>query len=166
MKQLSPLQEIEFTIREATIADLDVVLHHRCSMFSDMGYHDESALEAMLSTSRPFFAGRLGDGRYRAWLVENSLHRVVAGGGIIIIDYHSSPTDPLPKRPVIVNMYTEPPYRRKGIARKLMQTMIDWCREQGFGSVLLHASNEGRSLYEELGFKQTNEMRLMLRNTP
>ena len=163
MKQSTPFHGIEFTIREATVADLEVVLHHRRSMFLGMGFQDETALDSMLSTSRPFFALRLGDGRYRAWLVENSAHEIVAGGGIIIIDYHSSPADPLPKRPVIVNMYTEPPYRRKGIARTLMQTMIDWCRKEGFGSVLLHASNDGRSLYEELGFKQTNEMCLMLR---
>jgi len=163
MNQSTTPQGNEFTVREATITDLEVVLHHRRSMFSDMGYHDEPAVKAMLSTSRPFFAERLADGRYRAWLVENSLHQVVAGGGFIIFDYHSSPTDPFPKRPVIVNMYTEPPYRRKGIARMLMRTMIDWCREEGFGSVVLHASNEGRPLYEELGFKPTNEMRLMLR---
>jgi GNAT superfamily N-acetyltransferase len=163
MSTSTTIQSSEFTIREATIADLDIVMHHRRSMFSDMGYADESALNAMLSTSRPFFAERMADGGYRAWLVENSFHQVIAGGGLIIFDYHSSPTDPFPKRPVIVNMYTERPYRRKGIARMLMRTMIAWCREEGFGSVGLHASNEGRPLYEELGFKPTNEMRLMLR---
>jgi GNAT superfamily N-acetyltransferase len=163
MNQSTTLQWNDFTIREATIADLDVVLRHRRSMFSEMGYHDEPALVAMLSTSRPFFAERLSDGRYRGWLVENSLNQVVAGGGIIIFDYHSSPADSFSKRSVIVNMYTEPPYRRKGIARKLMEIMIDWCRKEGFGSVLLHASNDGRRLYDELGFKPTNEMRLMLR---
>jgi GNAT superfamily N-acetyltransferase len=60
-------------------------------------------------------------------------------------------------------MYTEPAYRRKGIARELMKRMIDWCRQEGFGTVLLHASKDGRSLYESLGFTPTNEMRLMLR---
>ncbi|MGB2868735.1 MAG: GNAT family N-acetyltransferase [Bacteroidota bacterium] len=152
-----------FTIREATFADLDTVLHHRRSMFLDMGIKDESALIAMMKTSKPFFADRLKDGRYRAWLVENSSHQVVAGSGIIIVDYHSSPADPTPRRPIIVNVYTESAYRRKGIARQLMKIMIDWCKKEGFGSVLLHASDEGRPLYEQLGFKQTNEMRLMLR---
>ena len=157
------MQWNEFTIRETTPADLDIVLDHRRNMFADMGYQDEAVLDAMLLTSRPFFAERLQEGRYRGWLVEDSSHQIVAGGGIIIFDYHSSARDPSPKRPMIVNMYTRPSYRRRGIARKLMGLMIEWCRREGFGMVLLHASKDGRPLYEQLGFKPTNEMRLMLR---
>lgn len=152
----------QLTIREGTLADLETIMHHRRSMYLDMGYHDESALAAMIASSRPFFAERLANGTYRAWLVENATKQIVAGGGLFVYDYHPSVSDPRPKRLLIVNMYTEPPYRRKGIARRLMETMIRWCREQGFGSVVLHASVEGRPLYESLGFKQTNEMRLML----
>jgi hypothetical protein len=40
--------------------------------------------------------------------------------------------------------------------------MIAWCREQGYKTVALHASDEGRPLYESLGFQPTNEMRLHL----
>jgi hypothetical protein len=43
-----------------------------------------------------------------------------------------------------------------------MLLMIQWLREQDFGSVVLHASDEGRPLYESLGFRPTNEMRLKL----
>ena len=162
MNQVNSLRWKEFTIREATSADIDIVLHHRRSMFYDMGYHDDAMLSAMLSTSRPFFAERLGDGRFHAWLVENGDHDVIAGGGLLILDYPSSARDPLPRRALIVNVYTEAAYRRKGIARQVMLTMIDWCRNQGFGSVVLHASDDGRPLYEHLGFTQTNEMRLLL----
>jgi GNAT superfamily N-acetyltransferase len=79
----------------------------------------------------------------------------------MIFDYHSSPRDPLPQRAVVVNMYTDPPFRRQGIARRLMDIMIDRCRREGFGSAELHASDDRRPLYEKLGFRQTNEMRLM-----
>jgi hypothetical protein len=41
--------------------------------------------------------------------------------------------------------------------------MTQWLKEQGFGSVVLHASDEGRPLYESLGFQPTNEMRLSLK---
>jgi hypothetical protein len=43
-----------------------------------------------------------------------------------------------------------------------MKVMIAWCRENGFTSVGLHASEEGRPLYEQLSFQPTNEMRLNL----
>jgi GNAT superfamily N-acetyltransferase len=63
---------------------------------------------------------------------------------------------------MILNMYVEREHRRRGIARALMEKMIAWCRENGFVSVGLHASDEGRPLYEQLGFEATNEMRLKL----
>jgi GNAT superfamily N-acetyltransferase len=62
----------------------------------------------------------------------------------------------------VLNVYTEPAYRRRGLAKVVLQTMIGWCREQGFRSVSLHASDAGRSLYESLGFRPTSEMQLVL----
>lgn len=150
------------TLREATLADLDVVMHHRRSMFADMGHRAPAALDAMEATSRPLFARGLADGSYRGWLAEEKDGRVVAGGGIIMLRYHSSPHDPKPQRAWIVNMYTERDYRRRGLARRLMEEMIAWCRAQRMTTVYLHASDEGRALYDSLGFTPTNEMRLRL----
>jgi GNAT superfamily N-acetyltransferase len=152
-----------FQIREATAADIKIVMHHRRTMFCDMGYGDEAALAAMAQTSKPYFLRGLENGSYRGWLIEDEAGKVIAGGGVIITDYHSSPMDPLPKRAIAVNVYTEPEYRRRGLARKLMKIMIEWCREHGLGTMLLHASDDGRVLYESLGFEQTNEMRLRLK---
>jgi GNAT superfamily N-acetyltransferase len=66
-------------------------------------------------------------------------------------------------RATILNVYTDPEYRRRGIARLLMETMIDWCKRKGLARVNLHASDAGRHLYESLGFEPSNEMRLKLR---
>jgi hypothetical protein len=41
-----------------------------------------------------------------------------------------------------------------------MQTILAWFKERGLRAVNLHASAEGRGLYEKLGFEATNEMRL------
>ena len=61
---------------------------------------------------------------------------------------------------MILNVYTEPEFRKQGIARQIMSTILTWTREHGLRSVNLHASAEGRPLYEKLGFEATNEMRL------
>ena len=150
------------TIRAATPADLDVVMRHRRSMFADMGNRERVDLDAMDASSRPLFARALGEGSYRGWLAQEHDGRVVAGGGIILLPYHSSPRDPSPQRAWIVNMYTEPEHRRQGLARRLMDEMIGWCRGRRMTTVYLHASEEGRALYESLGFTPTNEMRLRL----
>ena len=66
---------------------------------------------------------------------------------------------------LIANMWTEPEHRRRGLARHLLGVMLGWCREQGIRRVVLHASNDGRPLYEQVGFRPGNEMRLSLSAT-
>jgi predicted GNAT family N-acyltransferase len=45
------------------------------------------------------------------------------------------------------------------LARALMAAMLEWCKRERIAKVVLHASQDGRPLYESLGFVQTNEMR-------
>jgi GNAT superfamily N-acetyltransferase len=87
---------------------------------------------------------------------------VVAGGGVILLEYQPGPLQPGRYRPFVVNVWCDEEYRRQGLARQLMETMVTWAREQGFAALNLHASEAGRPLYEELGFVRTNEMRLKL----
>ena len=149
-------------IREATVADLATIMRHRRGMFYDMGFCDKAALDAMETTSAPFIKTGLEEGSYRAWLAEVN-GAVVAGGALLIVGHPSAPNDPNPRRAWILNLYTEPEHRHRGYAKAIVETIIEWCRTQGFESVSLHASDAGRHLYEVLGFAPTNEMRLLLK---
>jgi len=148
-------------IREATLADVDVILRHRRCMFADMNYGDESTRAAMVVATRPFIDAGLRSGSYRGWLAEVG-GRVVAGGGIAIADFQPTPRSLSPKRAWIVNVYTEPASRRQGLARQVLEAILVWCRTQGLKAVFLHASDAGRPLYDSLGFKPTSEMGLRL----
>jgi len=130
-------------------------------MFEDMGYADARALEVMLAVSTPLIGRGIEDGSYRGWLAEGS-DGVVAGGGVILLQFQPHPMDPRPQRAWVVNMFTEPEHRRRGLARLLMDTIVTSCRAQGLRFLYLHASDEGRVLYESLGFVPTNEMLLEL----
>lgn len=153
----------DITIRMATADDAPVVAHHRRAMFFDMGHTDPAALEAMTASFLPYISRSLVDETYRGWLAQTSEGCIVAGGGLIVHEWPSRPIAPAqPRRAYILNVYTEPDYRGRGLARRIMTEIVAWCRAQGFNSVSLHASAFGRSLYESMGFEQTNEMRLML----
>jgi len=152
----------EIRIRPATIGDLEVILHHRTAMFTDMGHWDAARLALMRPSAEAFLRVRLVDGTYRGWLAVTADGRPAAGGGIAIIPWPGSPEDPAPRRAWVQNIYTEPEFRRRGIARQIMETIVEWCRGQCFHAVSLHASTFGRPLYEAMGFRQTNEMRLYL----
>ena len=131
-------------------------------MFEQMGFTEPRALDEMVVNAAPLFRRGLSDGSYRGWLVEDPGGGIVAGGGVIILEYHPNPADTVPRRAWVVNMFTEPAHRRRGLARRLMETMVGWCRTEGMRHLYLHASDDGRALYESLGFAPTNEMRLDL----
>jgi GNAT superfamily N-acetyltransferase len=149
-------------IRVATTSDIPEILRQRRAMYEDMEYRDTDALAAMVSISADYLTKALSDGSFRAWFATVA-DRVVAGGAIVISPWPAHPYDLECRRATILNVYTYPEYRRRGIARRLMQTMIDWCRREGLAGVSLHASADGRHLYESLGFEPGNEMRLKLR---
>ncbi|QOY89223.1 GNAT family N-acetyltransferase [Paludibaculum fermentans] len=154
---------MEYTIRPVAASELELVLRHRIGMFRQMGYESEAELARIRGLSEPFFAAALSNGTYKAWVAVDESGAAAAGTGVLLLPYQPGPNDTRAERAFIINVYTEPQHRRQGLARKLMGVAVDWCREAGFAIVSLHASNEGRPLYESLGFQATNEMRLPLR---
>jgi GNAT superfamily N-acetyltransferase len=147
------------TIREAGVQDAPVILHHRRSMFQDMREGTAAELDRMASITGPWLRAALGNGSYRGWLALSD-GRVVGGGGVLLCSWPASPKDLFLERPIILNVYTEPDFRQRGIAQQIMLTILEYLRAEGFASVSLHASDQGRHLYEQLGFVATNEMRL------
>ena len=57
----------------------------------------------------------------------------------------------------IANVYTHPDHRRRGLARWLMQAVLEWCASNGMDLVTLSPSEEARPLYESLGFSATRD---------
>jgi GNAT superfamily N-acetyltransferase len=153
-------QKSDDFIREARPSEMMEIMRHRRGMFMDMGFEDPTALDAMQRTSEEFMRKAVTDGEYHQWFAETSQSRVIGGVAVLVHPWVSSPTDPRPERAYVLNMYVYPEFRRQGIARELMSTALEWCRKHGFRSEYLHASENGRRLYEELGFKPTNEMRI------
>ncbi|MGH9600960.1 MAG: GNAT family N-acetyltransferase [Terriglobales bacterium] len=147
-------------IRETTLDDATEIMRHRRFMFRDMGDRDEAALDAMQATSAPYLVARMKDGTYRGWFAQAAGGRVAGGGGVLVYPWVSNPCDPNPMRAYLLNVYVYQEFRRQGVARYLMEVMVDWCRAQGYSTVWLHASDEGRGLYESMGFAATNEMKL------
>jgi len=150
----------EITIREAAASESAIILHHRRSMFRDMGEGTVEDLDRMVEVAGPWLARALADGSYHHWLALDGKGRVAGGGGVLLCPWPANPKDPCTQRAVILNVYTEPEFRKRGIARQIMLTILEWLKGRGLRAVNLHASVEGRPLYETLGFEATNEMRL------
>ena len=152
----------EITIREGTLADIATIARHRRRMCEDMNYRDANALSTMVDVTAEYLKKAIPEGSFRSWLACDD-NEVVAGGAVVIVPWPAHAYDLECRRATILNVYTDPEYRRRGIARQIMGTMIAWCRQEGFARITLHASEHGRHLYESLGFVQNNEMRLNLK---
>ena len=151
-----------FTIRRASTEDLEVLVAHRRAMFQDMGYNDEAALDAMSAKSRVWLLKHLEAGDYHAWLVYAPDGLVAAGAGLWLMDWLPHMIGQGAQRGNIVNVYTSASFRRRGLARHVMEAILLWCRQNCIDTIVLHASDSGRKLYQSMGFTPTNEMRLRL----
>jgi GNAT superfamily N-acetyltransferase len=153
-----------FRIRRATVQDADIIAWHRARMFQDMGDVSDDGFEILRSKARLRLKERLESGDYIGWLATpgDKQETVVGGAGI-----QSQPILPRPRdasiigesrQGTIVNVFTELQWRRRGIAGRLVKEIIAWSKNEGLDRLLLHASDDRRSVYEQLGFIAGNEM--------
>jgi GNAT superfamily N-acetyltransferase len=147
-----------FTIRLATVEDIPTILAQRRAMFQDMGTTDPAALEAMKIHFRPWVRHKMEQGEFFTWLAEDDRGRVAAGAGLWVQEWPPTPHYVMGRRGYVLNVYTHPDYRRRGLARRLMLTIEAWCQEHDLPIVTLHASADGRPLYDSLGYAAANFM--------
>jgi GNAT superfamily N-acetyltransferase len=148
--------------RQATVEDIPTLVRHRRLMFESMGFRDEAVNDEMSAIVTEQLAAWISCGDYRGWVMEAPEGRVVAGIGLRVIELPGSPRNVRGRYSYLMSLYVEPECRRIGLARRLVEEMIEWSRAQGLSEVRLHASDQGRPLYERIGFVQTSEMRLLL----
>ena len=70
---------------------------------------------------------------------------------------------PTGKRAHLMNVYTRSEYRRQGIARKMVNMLIDETWKRGATEISLDATTMGRPLYESLGFTNSTEGMVLTR---
>ncbi len=144
--------------RTATTADAALIASHRRAMFAAIGGIDKSVLDDVRRASGPWTERMIGEGKYLGWITTDDGHPV-ASAGMLLLDWPPHPLDPVGEtRAYLLNVFVEPEYRRRGLARSLLVRCAEEAERRRIGVVSLHASKEGRGLYESLGFQITNEM--------
>jgi GNAT superfamily N-acetyltransferase len=159
------MPDVGYTIRPCCIADAATIAHHRVAMFIDMGeIPSDEVAQQLLTASIAALAAELERGSYFGWFAVSAAGEVIGGVGA-----HVKPQLPRLAQgaqkvadspvPLVVNVFTDPAWRHRGVATSLMRCLMNWAIEQRFDRVVLHASAAGRALYTSLGFRPTNEMR-------
>ncbi len=151
-----------YTIRVATAEDVEIIVRHRRDMFVDMGHRDEAVLDELVRSFRPWLMEKLSRQEYRGWFAVAPDGSIAAGAGLWLMNWPPGLYTSEPWRGNILNVFTEREHRRKGLARTLVTAARDWAGQHGIRVVILHSSDQGRPLYQALGFQPTSEMRILL----
>ena len=167
-----PEQRSSFSVREAAFADILALAHHRAAMFRDMGKLPSHQLGPLQHETVKYLTDALPRGDYMAWIAESTgtPPMIVGGAGVQLRPLLPRPRPgsydlELGPEAIVLNVYVEPHWRRRGVAEALMRALLGALHVRGIRRVVLHASKEGRRLYERLGFVPTNEM-LLSGNSP
>src|SRR4051794_20297360 len=138
----------EYSLREATPQDAPALAHQRRQMFDAISQMPQSEGDAMEAAILGYIQRAMPAGTFKSWIVEHA-GSIVAGGGLQLRTLmprpgyvHQEPEG------LIVSMWTEPEHRRRGLGRQIIEAILAWGESDGITRFTLHASNDGRPLYE------------------
>ncbi|QEE15617.1 GNAT family N-acetyltransferase [Promethearchaeum syntrophicum] len=147
----------KFIIREVSLKDISDFLNLRRIMFESMEDSGE-LLEKSLVKAKNYFRKTIPTGEFKGWIVDSPSQIGIASGGLVIDQHPPSSSNMSGKQGYVMNLVVIEEYRRQGIGKMIMETIIKWLKTEHIEKVTLHASDMGLPLYQELGFKHGTEM--------
>ena len=150
---------MNITYRKLTEGDLPTFITMRITQLREEGATEELDLVPALTD---YYHRHMADGTFVSWLALDG-EKIIGTSGMSFVEkppYFSCPSGRIG---LLSSMYTEPDYRRKGIAKELLQRVVEEARGYGCGSVQITASDMGVLLYSDFGFvKNGNFMQYKL----
>ncbi|MDO4459919.1 MAG: GNAT family N-acetyltransferase [Clostridia bacterium] len=139
---------MNITYRKLTENDLDIFINMRITQLREEGATDNYDLYPDLKN---YYLSHIKDGTFVSWLAIDG-DTIIATSGMSFVEKppyfgcHSG------KIGLLSSMYTKPDYRRKGIAKELLDRVIKEAKDYGCGTVQITASDMGVKLYSDFGF--------------
>lgn len=136
------------TYQKLTSEQLDTFINMRIKQLREEGATEDIDLVPNL---KDYYNRHMADGTFVSWLAMDG-DRIVGTSGMSFVEkppYFSCPTG---KIGLLSSMFTDPEYRRMGIAKELLSRVVEEARKYGCGSVQITASDMGVLLYTDFGF--------------
>ena len=139
--------------------DLETFINMRITQLREEGATEKLNLIPALID---YYHRQMADGTFVSWLAVDG-DKIIGTSGMSFVEkppYFSCPSG---KIGLLSSMYTDPDYRRRGIAKELLRRVVEEARDYGCGSVQITASDMGVLLYTDFGFvKNGNFMQYKL----
>ena len=140
------------TYRKLKTEDLDIFIRMRIDQLREEGAKEDIDLVPAL---RDYYECHLANDTFVSWLAMDG-EKMVGTSGMSIVEKPPYFGCPNGKIGLLSSMYTEPSYRRMGIAKTLLGKVVDEAKERGCGTVQITASDMGVMLYTDFGFVKNN----------
>ena len=139
--------------------DLETFINMRITQLREEGATEKLNLIPALMD---YYHRHMADGTFVSWLAVDG-EKIIGTSGMSFVEkppYFSCPSGIIG---LLSSMYTDPDYRRQGIAKELLRRVVEEARDYGCGSVQITASDMGVLLYTDFGFvKNGNFMQYKL----
>jgi GNAT superfamily N-acetyltransferase len=154
------MEDIE--IVKADASHLDLLTDVRVEFALDMHHsEDHAAIQDFARISKAYIRRHMEGGSYVGFLARMK-GRTVACASLLIYELPPLLGKPDRRQGHVLNVYTAPDMRGRGIGRRMMQAVIDEGRARGLHRLFLNATKMGEPLYRSLGFHEQDEKSLVL----
>ncbi|MDD6037604.1 MAG: GNAT family N-acetyltransferase [bacterium] len=139
---------MEIIFRKLTQNELDTFIEMRINQLREEGATEDYDLAPNL---KDYYERHLSDGTFVSWLALDG-DTIIGTSGMSFVEkppYYGCPSG---KIGLLSSMFTNPNYRRRGIAKKLLTRVVNEAKEYGCGVVQITASDMGVKLYSDFGF--------------
>lgn len=128
--------------------DLDIFIEMRINQLREEGAKEDIDLRPAL---RDYYMRHMKDGSFVSWIAENE-GKIIGTSGMSFVEKPPYFGCPSGKMGLLSSMFTNPAYRRKGIAKELLHRVVEEAKNYGCGTVQITASDMGVKLYTAYGF--------------
>jgi GNAT superfamily N-acetyltransferase len=158
------IEKERIVYRRATIGDVPALVDYRVQFLNEHFNHPENDDTTVVRNSLlEYFAKAIPSEDFVAWVAEYD-GKIVATSGMVVWQkpaiYGGVETG---KLGYLLNFYTVPEARRKGIGTRLLNELIREAKSLGLKYLHLHASKDGINIYRRAGFVEPGEPELELR---
>jgi GNAT superfamily N-acetyltransferase len=143
------------TIRLAGAEDIEQVVALRVAFLQETSASSPDTDPELLSLTRKYVSEKLPTGEFLVWFAEYD-GEIVGTGGLIFSHRPPTPSNTSALQAYVLNMYTVPNCRGRGIATMLLVHIIEYVKTTPAKRIILHASEMGQHIYEKLGFKSSS----------
>ena len=150
---------MELTYKRLTEKELPTFIEMRINQLREEGATEDIDLRSAL---KDYYNRHMADGTFVSWLAMDG-NKIVGTSGMSFVEKPPYFGCPSGKMGLLSSMFTDPDYRRMGIAKELLTRVVNEAKAYGCGTVQITASDMGVHLYTDFGFvKNGNFMQYKL----